>query len=162
MALRIYRKFNLLDLIEITGACAGLMSGLMPFLKRGHWLLGIFTGIALGIVFYLVARIPRIIADALVTKWVRSKDTQQLKRMLEEDYQLITYIILELIRRKEDLSHVKECLFKHLSLNCDERRKCGWNNLCLFYPELAKQIENYDPYSSLDQCQMILKKLKNT
>jgi hypothetical protein len=162
MALRIYRRFNLFDLIEIAGACAGFIGGLKPFLKRGHWLPGIFIGIALGLVFYIVARIPRIIADALVTRWIRRKQTDQLKAMLVDNYPIATYVILELIRRNEDVSFVKERLFHLLESDCSETRKYGWNNLCVFYPNTASQIDDYDPFSSLEHCKMVLDRLKNT
>lgn len=134
--------FQLLFLI--IGLIAGIYFGGSYF----GWLGGIiggFFGAVLG--FFILGRIPLLLGFLFLRDDLKKCDNLTLKKRLETQYYISHLIIAELASRGELVEQFRDYIFSQLQSDNFNERDFGWQNLNVWFPELAAQIESFDPTS---------------
>lgn len=109
-------------------------------------LLGAYIGLVLG-------RLPGFFGTRGLAKQIRRKSTEELRTILHGDqFYLFHLVIAALAVRGEDIQKERNCVLKLLVSDDYAARVCGWQTLRYFFPEIAKQIEEYHPKDSVEVC----------
>jgi len=92
---------------------------------------------------------------------IQCKTTEELRTILLGDqFQFFHLAIATLAARGEDIQKERDCVLKLLTSDNFAARVCGWRILLLFFPEVAKQIADYQPKDSVEVCRTKMHGLK--
>ncbi len=146
---------------ELCGAFIGLGSGFVIGQKLFGWV-GAIVGSGIG--FYcglVVGRLPQVIVGAMLKQKLKRSDTATLKRRLENEYFISHLIIACLVVRGEPVEQFRKYIFSLLNSDSWDKRRFGWTNLKIWFPELAKRIGSFNPKDSSELCKEKLKTILN-
>jgi hypothetical protein len=111
-------------------------------------LFGAYIGLILG-------RLPGFFSTRLLIRDVRRKTTTELRTILHgNQFTLFLLVIAELAVRGEDIQKERDCVLSLLISDNYAARVCGWRTLQHFFPEVAKQIAEYQPKDSVEVCRI--------
>ncbi len=136
--------FTIIDVLQLTLSLAGIVCGFMT----GYGYFGVpgaVGGAVIGFVVGFVAgRLPLLLALTVFQR----KSTHELWQVFEKDEYYVFHLALaDLMARGEDVSSQKPRILDLMASENGERRRFGWASLQIAFPELAAQLENYNPKS---------------
>lgn len=129
--------FTIFDLLELTGAFAGLAVGVI----FGHgWFgwLGVFLGGAIG--FFagrILGRVPLAISSAMLKRDLKRCDVSTLRSRLEREYYISHLMIAELLLRGEPIESFRDYVSELLRSDSPDRRRFG-ERILQIWPETAQ------------------------
>jgi len=106
---------------------------------------GFFAGV-------LIGRLPVAISSVILRFQLKRASVEKLKQDLEEQYFVSHLLIAELIRRGEAVQQFWPYVLSLLKSDSDHKRRFGWHNLNIWFPEFAKQLDGFDPHASTETC----------
>lgn len=166
--MRLYRlplmggtAFTLFDLIQgislAVGAGEGFRIGGREFGVAGAFLGGVlglvvgqFVGIATWYVFWAGFRL----AD-------KFSSIERLRRKLKTDYFVADRLIAEMIVRGEPAESFWPFVLSLLRSDSFPERYSGWENLNIWFPRIAKQMEGFTPHDPIKISSRYVKKIEN-
>ena len=153
--------FTLFDLIQGIsiggGAWLGFTTGRREFGVAGALLGGIlglvvgqFVGIAPWYVFWTGFRLT-----------CKFSSIERLRRKLKTDYFMADRLIAEMIVRGEPAESFWPFVLSLLRSDSFPERHSGWENLNIWFPRIAKQMEGFTPHAPTETCSRYVKKIEN-
>ncbi len=136
--------FTIFHLFQIIGLFLGFIVGVQIGFNNYGWkgsIVGAFLG---GLIGLLIGHIPLYSGYFYLWFDLRRSSSTKLKKRLEKDYFISPQIIAELVRRGETVGQFKVYILVLLQSENWNQRRFGWHNLNIWFPELAKQLPDYD------------------
>lgn len=137
--------FTLLHFLSIIGIVAGLFGGIYIGHNYFGWIGGIggsLLGACLG--YILFGYVPLMLTNALMRREFKRSDVITLKERLKTEYYISHLIIGELVARGEPVADFLDYIFTLLQSDDSDKRRFGWHNLNIWFPELAGQFGTFD------------------
>ncbi len=153
---------TLFDLLQVMGVIGGAWIGLTKGAKESG-LAGAILGGVLGLVIgYFVGLAPTwvfwVVFDYL---GIRKRRTEPLKKRLAKDHGFAFRLIAELVLRGEPAESFWPFILLLLQSDSVSERYSGWENLNIWFPRIAKQIEGFTPHEPTEKCREYVKKVEN-
>lgn len=155
--------FTIFHLLQLIALVIGLIAGAYYGGNYFGWLGGIL-GALLGAFagFAILGRIPFLLSFAILRCDLKQTDTATLKENLKTQFFISHLIIAELVRRGELVEEFRDYIFSLLQSEYFDQRRFGWQNLNIWFPELAAQVETFDPMSPANESKTKLASLQGT
>jgi hypothetical protein len=155
------RAVTLFDMFQVIGigggAWLGIQTGSRDFGVAGAvvgGIVGLVAGQALGLapwyLFWVVIRLH----DKMTS-------TQRLREKLRTEYPFADRLIAEMVVRGEPVESFWPYVLSLLNSDSFFERAAGWENLNIWFPGIAKQIEGYNPQDPATICRRYVMKVEH-
>ena len=144
---------TIFQIITLVTTVIGLANGMVFGAKLYGWLGGLIGGLFGAYLGLILGRLPGFFSKRALVNKIRRKNTDQLLTILHgNQFHLFHLVIAELAVRGEDIQKERSCVVKLLVSDNYAARVCGWRTVQYFFPDVAKQIEKYQPKDSVEVC----------
>ncbi len=131
---------------RISGVTAAVIGGILGFVA-GHFVGGIVPWYIGWVVFDLLG--------------IRRRRTEVLRNRLQTGQYMADRLIAEMIIRGEPVESFWPYILSSLRSDSFYERAQGWDNLEVWFPRIAKQIEGFRPQDSVEACRRYVAKIEN-
>jgi hypothetical protein len=150
---------TIFDVFQLTctfgGMTLGFLMGHRHFGLAGG-IVGVVVGMAVGV---FVGRLPLALSLWWLKRDLKQSSIAGLKSKLDRQFYLSHLIIAELVVRGEPVESFKSYVLALLHSDAADKRNFGWNNLRIWFPELAEKMEGFKPSNPTEECERRLKGL---
>lgn len=152
---------TIFHIIALVAAIAMLSLGY----KAGEFYFGTAGGIAGAVVGGLVGLVIGRLPGILATKWLlgslERKSSEELRKMIRNDRFYVYHLVFaQLMARGEDIQPERDRVLELLSSGERDRRVSGWHTLRFAFPEIADQIQDFEPGAPVEECRAKVRQLK--
>ncbi len=149
------------DLIQLIGLAVGAWLGFTTGSKAfgvASALLGGILGLVVG---QFVGLAPYYIFWAGERLTWKFSSIERLRRKLKTDYFMADHLIAEMIVRGEPAESFWPFILSLMQSRSFPERYSGWENLNIWFPTIAKQMEGFTPDGPTEMCRRYVKKIEN-
>lgn len=155
------RAVTIFDFIQVIGIIIGAWIG-FKWGRGSFGLFGALGGGGLGLVVgYFVGQVPWYLAWVVFEIALRSASKERLRKRLQTEHFIAHLLIAELIVRGEPVDSFWPYIMSLLQADSFYERYHGWENLNIWFPRIAKEIEGFDPSVSVERCRKHLVEITN-
>lgn len=144
--------FTLFDVATLIAAFTGAIVGaLLGHAWLGGW--GLLPGGILGIVggFYL-GRVPLVVSLWELRRKLERTSDEDLLEQLQQRYFISHLIIAKLVTRGHDPQDFRVYVDSLVASSSSDKRRFGWYNMRVWFPERAAALEGFEPGEAHEQC----------
>jgi len=144
---------TIFHVITFVATVVGLVNGIAFGAKFYGWIGGTIGGLLGGYIGLIAGRLPGFFSKRALLKNIREKTTDELLAILHgNEFPLFLLVVAELAVRGEDIQKERSYVLKLLLSDNYAARICAWQTSQYFFPEVAKQIAEYQPKDSVEAC----------
>ena len=140
------------DLLLIVAVPAGLWLGASTGYARFGTAGAVAGSLLGGVLGYLLGRLPFVLAARWLMTGLSRHSSHRLRERLATEYYVSHLILAELMRRGEDISVDLPAVLALLRSDSPDERRFGFGSLQLAFPELARQLSDFDPADPTEHC----------
>ena len=150
---------TLFDVLQWGAAFGGMLYGVRVGARFG-WV-GVIGGGLVGFVGgSILGRVPWVISRGWYRWHLKRTSTEELKSELKEQYYVSHLLIAELVIRGEPVEQFWPYVLSQVRGEFSDERRFGWENLRIWFPRMAQQVEGFDPCASTEACREKLKAIE--
>ena len=154
-------RWTLFDMMQIYGIVGGGWLGITMGTKE-FGIAGTIVGGMLGfVVGHFLGVAPWWICWAVFRLNDKLTSTARLKNKLQTEHFHVAQLIAEMIVRGESVESSWPYILSSLRSDSLSERHCGWENLQIWFPSIAKQIKEFDPANPVERCREYVTKIES-
>ncbi len=156
------RAVTLFDMFQVMGIGGGAWLGIQTG-SRVFWVAGAVVGGIIGLVIgQTVGLSPWYLFWVVIRLHDKMTSTQRLREKLRTEYYIAERLIAEMVVRGEPAESFWPYVLSLLNSDSFFERAAGWENLKIWFPRIAKEIEGYNPQSPATICRRYVMKIEHS
>jgi hypothetical protein len=156
------RQPNLFDMLHVGGIVAGIWIGITTGNRTGGVIGAMIGGILGSVVGHFAGIAPWHAFWAIGRLNTKLTSTERLRKKLQTDQFQAAWLIAEMIRRGEPVESFWPWILSLLESDSFYERAHGWDNLNIWFPRIAKQIDGlYSPQTPTARCKKYVTRIRN-
>ena len=152
---------TIFHLFVFFGMVAGCVFGIRFGTRLIGWPSGVIGAVLGACAGFVVGKLPLALGLALLRFQLERSSVADLKLRLQTEYFISHLIIAHLVVRGEPVDYFRDYVFSLLHSDIADKRRFGWHNLNIWFPELAKRIEDFNPVAPTADCRKKLESIED-